>query len=464
VQRLNRIAISQKHPTCGNPIIAPRRGVSLANKKKHASAQRNPGRAPSQKHDPFSAEEALYESEAKYRTIIENIEDGYYEVDISGHFTFFNESLCRITGYGRDEMIGMSNRAIMDDYHAKRVFELFNRVYLTGLATKAFDWQLIRKDGSKRHVEVSVTPKRDLSGQIVGFMGIARDHTQRKQMEQALRESEEKYRTIIENIEDGYYEVDLAGNFTFFNEALCRITGYGRDELMGMNNRQIMDAYNAKRVFSVFNTVFNTEMATKAFDWELIRKDGSKRFVEVSVTLKRDLNSRPAGFMGIARDITERKQSEKTLKAREAELEIQARNLEEVNTALKVLLKRREEDKKELEETVVTNLKDMVLPYLARAVDRTKDKKALDYLEVLEENLKAITSPFSYRLSSKYLNLTSAEIEIANLVKQGKSTKEIADLLNVSIKTIEVHRLNIRKKMGIRNKKASLRAHLLSIL
>ena len=436
----------------------------MSNKKKTASSQRKPEVAAQNNHNSLSAEEALYESEEKYRTIIENIEDGYYEVDIAGNFTFFNEALCRITGYGRREMIGMNNRQIMDEYQAKRVFELFNRVYLTGLATKAFDWQLIRQDGSKRHVEVSVTPKRDLSGQIIGFMGIARDHTQRKQMEQALRESEEKYRTIIENIEDGYYEVDLAGNFTFFNEALCRITGYVRDELIGMNNREIMDAYNAKRVFEVFNSVYKTELPTKAFDWELIRKDGSKRFVEVSVTLRRDLNIRPIGFMGIARDITERKQSEKTLKAREAELEVKTKNLEEVNTALKVLLKRREEDKKELEETVVTNLKDMVLPYLGRAMERVRDKKTRDYLEVLDANLKAITSPFSYRLSSKYLNLTSAEIEIANLVKQGKSTKEIADLLNVSIKTIEVHRLNIRKKMGIRNKKASLRAHLLSIL
>jgi PAS domain S-box-containing protein len=436
----------------------------LATKKSKSTSKRK-SVAKSQNHlNHLNAAQALYESEEKYRTIIENIEDGYYEVDLAGNFIFFNEAMTHITGYTRDEMKGMNNRKIMDEYQSKRVFEVFNKVFLTSLATKAVDWELIRKDGSIRYVEVSVTPKRDLSGQTVGFMGIARDITQRKQMEQALRESEEKYRTIIENIEDGYYEVDLSGNFTFFNEALSRITGYTRDELMGMNNRDIMDSYNAKRVFKAFNTVYMTQLATKAFDWELIRKDGSKRYVEVSVTLRRDFNGQPAGFMGIARDVTERKQSEKTLKAREAELEIKTKNLEEVNTALKVLLKRREEDKKELEDTVMTNLNDMVLPYLARVLERAKDKKIVDYIDVLESNLNAITSPFSYRLSSKYLNLTSAEIEIANLVKQGKSTKEMADLLNVSAKTVEVHRLNIRKKMGIRNKKASLRAHLLSIL
>ena len=112
---------------------------------------------------------------------------------------------------------------------------------------------------------------------------------------------------------------------------------------------------------------------------------------------------------------------------------------------------------------MLTNLNDMVKPYLERVRARAKDPKQKNNLAVLEENLNAITSPFSYRLSSRYLNLTSSEIEIANLVKQGKSTKDIADLLSVSTKTIEVHRLNIRKKLGLRNKRASLRTHLLSV-
>jgi DNA-binding CsgD family transcriptional regulator len=232
---------------------------------------------------------------------------------------------------------------------------------------------------------------------------------------------------------------------------------------MGMNNRQIMDEFNAKRVFRVFNTVYMTGMPTRAVDWELTRSDGSKRTVEVSVSLRRDLNARPVGFMGIARDITDRKQAEKTLRAREEELQAKTRNLEEVNTALKVLLKQREEDRRELEENVMTNLNDTVLPHLDRVRTLTKEKRLREGLEALKDNLEALTSPFSYRLSSKYLNLTSTEIEIANLVKQGKTTKEIADLMKVSNKTVEVHRLNIRKKLGLSNQKMSLRTHLLSI-
>jgi PAS domain S-box-containing protein len=396
-------------------------------------------------------EEALRESEEKSSAILESIEDGYYEVDLAGNFTFFNDSMAKIMGYSKNELLGMNNQQYMDEFNAKRVFRAFSKVYTTEIPTKAFDWELIRKDGSKCFVEASVSLEKDSDNCTTGFFGIARDITKRKLVDKALRESEENYRNIIESIEDGYYEVDLAGNFTFCNDPMARIMGYSKNELMGMNNRQYMDEFNAKRVFRTFSKVYTTGIPTKAFDWELIRKDGSKCFAETSVSLKKDLIGRPIGFFGIARDITERKLLNETLRKNEKELEMKTKNLEEVNTALKVLLKRREEDKTELEE------------HLEKVKERALGDKLKDYLAVLETNLNTIISPFTHRLSSKYLNLSSAKIEVANFVKHGKSTKEIADLLNLSTRTIECHRDNIREKIGIKNKKVALRTYLLSI-
>jgi PAS domain S-box-containing protein len=410
-----------------------------------------------------AVQEALREVEEKCQAIVNNIEDGYYEVDLDGNFTYFNDAMTRITGYSRQELIKMNNRQIMDEYNTRQVSDVFTKVYHTGLAAKAIDWELIRKDSSRCIIEVSVSLKKDLNSRPVGFLGIARDITHRKIMEQALKESEQKYRTIIENIEDGYYEVDLAGNYTFFNDAMTRIIGYTRDEMMGMNNRKYMDEYNAKQVFDVFNKVYLTGLAAKALDWKLVAKDGSTRFIEVSVTLKRDLASQPIGFMGIARDITDRRQYMQTLEAREKELEIKTRSLEEVNTTLKVLLERRDADKAALEDTIIGNINDLVIPYLERIKKRTSDKKSQDYLAVLENNLETITSSFFRRLTTKYVNLTATEIEVANLVKNGRSIKEIADLLSISGKTVETHRTNIRKKMAIANTKTSLRSHLLSL-
>jgi len=415
-------------------------------------------------HQPApKAEVALKASEERCSIILDKIQDGYYEVDLDGNYTFFNEGLLRITGYPREEMLGLNNRRIVDEFNNRKVFKVFNQVYLTGVPAHAFDWECIRKDGTRRFVEVSVTLKRDSYGKPAGFMGIARDITERKLAERALRESEERYRTIIENIQDGYYEVDFDGNYTFFNEGLLRITGYPREEMLGLNNRRIVDDLNNRKVFKVFNQVYLTGVPAHAFDWECIRKDGARRFVEVSVTLKRDIYGKPAGFMGIARDITERKRYQAELEAKENELKQKNRSLEDANTALNVLMKKVEEHRNVYEETLRDNLNKVAMPYLQRAKEKIKDKAAVEQLRLLEDSLSSIFAPYAHSLAAEFPRLTSSEIDVANFIVQGKRTKEIADVLNVTPKAIEVHRNNLRRKFGLTNQKAGLRAHLLSL-
>ena len=128
--------------------------------------------------------------------------------------------------------------------------------------------------------------------------------------EARLRESEEKYRAIIEHMEEGYHEVDVKGNFTFFNESMRKIIGYEREELLGMNNRQYSDEENAREVYQVYNRVYRTGEAVKNFEWQIIRKDGFRRDIEVSTSLIRDRDGHPTGFRGIVRDTTDRKQAE----------------------------------------------------------------------------------------------------------------------------------------------------------
>ena len=137
--------------------------------------------------------------------------------------------------------------------------------------------------------------------------------SQREAVLEALRQSEEKYRSILETIQEGYFEVDFAGNFTFFNDSLCRNLGYSKEELMGMNNRQYTDKEHSKKLFQTFNKVYNTGEPTEGFDWQIIRKDGTKRSIEASVSLQKDSSGKPTGFRGIARDVTERKQAEEKL-------------------------------------------------------------------------------------------------------------------------------------------------------
>jgi PAS domain S-box-containing protein len=258
-----------------------------------------------------SADEALRESERKYRTILESIEDGYYEVDLSGNMVFFNDSLCNILGYPAHELKGMNNRRYTEPETARRMFEIFNRVYRTGEPVKINDYVVVKKDGTKCVMELSTSLIRDQAGNAIGFRGIARDITERIAVRKALEESEQKYRTILESIEDGYYEVDISGNMVFFNDSMCKLVGYSSEELKGMNNRRYMAEETAKAVYQTFNQVYSTGEGTKVIGWELLRKNGEKRYVETSVSLVRDRKEEPIGFRGIARDITEQKSLEK---------------------------------------------------------------------------------------------------------------------------------------------------------
>jgi two-component system NtrC family sensor kinase len=150
-------------------------------------------------------------------------------------------------------------------------------------------------------------------GEVIGFRGISRDVTERKRAEEALRQSEERYRTILEEMQDSYFEVDLAGNLTFVNSSACRHLGYSREELTGVSYKSFTAEEHIKSVFRTFNEVYRTATPNKGFHWKIIRKDGSPRFIDVSVAPLQNDKGEIIGFSGVGRDITERKKIEDQL-------------------------------------------------------------------------------------------------------------------------------------------------------
>jgi len=260
---------------------------------------------------------------------------------------------------------------------------------------------------------------------------------------------------IFEYAPDAYYLNDLKGNFADGNKAAEKLIGYKREELIGKNFLKIKilpPLELPKAAATLARNVLG--QSTGPDEFILNKKDGSQVFVEIRTYAVKIKGK--STVLAIARDITKRKQAEEKLEAK-------TRDLEEVNTALRVLLKRRGEDKKELEEKVLLNIKELVEPYIEKLKKSTSDERQTSLLEILESNLRDIISPFSHTLSSKYNNFTPMEIQVANLVREGKSTKEIAELANSSERAVEFHRHNIRKKLGLKNKKANLRSHLLSL-
>ena len=274
-------------------------------------------------------EESLRESEEKYRNIIENMEEGYFEVDLAGNYAFVNEAVCRYHGRTHEELIGMNNREFMSPETAKEVFTVFNEKYQLGASAKRFDlyYEIIRKDGTVRGMQSSVSLNRDAAGHIIGFHGITWDVTEERKIEA----EREKYQLFVENAEDGCFEVDLAGHTTFTNDAGCRIYGYTREEFLGMNNRQFTTPETAKKVYQVFNEIYRTGIPAKVFGYEIIRKDGQTRYLNASVSLIRDAKGNPIGFRGIEQDVTERKMMDAE-KERLTEQLNQARKMEAIGT------------------------------------------------------------------------------------------------------------------------------------
>ena len=193
------------------------------------------------------------------------------------------------------------------------------------------------------------------------------------------------------------------------------------------------------------------------------KKKGEWRWVQSISTGGTNKNGWNRYVNGILIDITERKVSEEALKSKEKELVTKASKLEDINTALNVLLEKRKTDQSELEEKIILNVESLIKPYLDKLRHGNLDERKKNILNIIQTNLDEIISPFTRYLSSIHYNLTPKEIQIANFIRQGITNKEIAEILFLSIKTVEFHRDNIRKKLGIRNKKINLASYLLSI-
>jgi DNA-binding NarL/FixJ family response regulator len=162
-------------------------------------------------------------------------------------------------------------------------------------------------------------------------------------------------------------------------------------------------------------------------------------------------------------DISERKQAMKALEKREQDLAAESRRLQEMNTALKVLLRQREDDRQEIEKKVLSNVRKLVLPYVEKLSHTPMSPVQTGYLDVIDTNLKNVISPFLRNLTAVQMDFTPREIEAANLVREGKTAKEIAGLLNLSVRSVEFHKDNIRRKLGLSNKKVNLRTHLMAL-
>jgi len=403
-------------------------------------------------------EKKIAESEERYRTFFETSSDCIFISTKDGYWVDANQAVVDLFGYkDKDELMRDS---VLDIYENPKDRERITQSMEQGSA-KDFGINFRKKDGTIINVLVTGIARRDINGNVLGYQGTFKDITKSKKIQEALQESEKFNSNLLNNSPYPILVANPDTSIRYVNKALEELTGFPSAEIIG---RKAPYPWWRQEALRKTETELKKTMSNGVYKLENVfqKKDGTQFTVEITsvpIMSNNKLKYCIANWV----DITERKMAENKLSKKERQLKHKTRNLEEVNTALKVLLKKRDEDKIELEKKVLFNVRDLVVPYLEKLKSSRLDKSQKTYVEMLELNLNDIISPFSARLSSNYLKFTPSELQIANLIKHGKTTKEIAMLLNLSDHTVAAHRKSIRTKIGIKNQKANLQRYLTSL-
>jgi PAS domain S-box-containing protein len=389
----------------------------------------------------------------------------YISKIVDGRYIDVNNSGLRLLGYTHKEMVGHTSPELSIWYNPK-VRRLFIPILLKQGVLHDELIQLRAKSGAIKEVLWSCEIIK-LNDEYV-MLSLLYDITERKKAEEALRESERRLADIIDFLPDATFVIDLQGKVIAWNRAIEDMTDVKKENILGKGDYEYATPFYGKKRPLIIDLVLKANKKIERDYDTIIKKQGHILIAEAWVSLKGqkvflwgkaspfyDSKGKIVGAIESVRDITDRKQYQDTIKKREIELE-------DMNAALRVLLKQRESDRKEFEEKILKNIKVLVLPNIEKLKVQLKDGKTRQHLNILESNLKEIVSPFAQTLSARYSDLTNREIQVANLIKEEKTTKEITGFLNISESAVNMHRYRIRQKLNIK-KNQNLRAFLYSL-
>ena len=399
-----------------------------------------------------TAEENLRKSESFYRTLFETTGSATMIMEEDMTISLVNSEFERMTGYDRKEWEGKkkwTDLVAPEDIPKMMSYHKLRRV-APNAAPRNYEFRLIHSRGDIRNILITVDVIPGTRKSIVSDIDI----TEWKNTETKLKESENLYRAIFETTGTATMIMEEDMTISLVNSGFEKITGYKKEEwegkkkwteLVSKQDLGMMMKYHKQRRK-------NHKSVPREYEFHLIDSKGRTRTILNTMNMIEGTRRSVSSFI----DITEMREAE-------TELKTKSDKLAEYNTALTVLLNKRAEETEEVEQRILSNVKELVIPYIDAVRKSCPGPQSEVHINMLETSLREIIAPFSHKLSSRYLNLTPKEIQIANFIKEGRSSKEIAGMLNVSKSAVDVHRYKLRKKVGLNSKKVNLRSHLITL-
>ncbi len=410
-----------------------------------------------------NAEKALQESEKRYRLLFETSRDAIMTLEPpSWNFTSGNTATLELFGVKDEETFvsvppWMHSPESQPDGQssvnkAKKMIDIAMEK-----GSNFFEWTHKKSNGVDFFTTVLLT--RMSIGKETFLQATVRDITEQKKTDEKLKKYREHLEaerdTILKNIMDGFYIVDEQGHILDVNNSYCSMIGYNREELLKMSLKDIEAAETEEIIAQHMQRVINAGF--DLFETKHKCKDG--RIIEVESSVKY-VKDKIGKFFVFMRDITERKRTENMLKETAAKLQEQKSALEQKNIALSEIIAQIEVEKKKIKDDIAVNVSELLFPILEKL---KLENAAGKYVDLLKTHLEELVSSFGRKIRGKRLNLTPREIEICDMIKGKLASKEISELLNISLQTVEKHRKNIRHKMGISKKNINLTSFLQAI-
>ena len=381
-----------------------------------------------------------------YRILVEAMDEGALTLALDGTIIYCNSSFAEMLKRPVMEIIGS---AIWEHVVSGEAEKLKWFLRQTEDPSAKAEMNFRAKDGMyvPLHLSIRSLQMHDISG----FCVVASDLSVCKRQEERILFQA----CLLDQVRNAVIATDLKGNIIYWNNFATTLYQWKLEKVIG---KYVVDLIVPEAHRNHVVDIFAGLIDNVYWQGELLlqRKDGTTFPADIYAVSILQIDGSVIGFVAVTVDITERKRVEEQLLSN-------SKHLEEVNAALKILLRHRDEEKVALHEDILSNVKILIVPYLGKLKQSRLDNDQMTYLSILETHLLEIISPFTKNLSQEFFKLSSMEVQVADLVKAGKTNKEIAAILGLAKNTILVHRHRIRTKLGLRNNKTNLKSYLESL-